>query len=192
MTPYAKQAQRIAAKARQERREFREIIRRIGRKDLTKSQKAILEVLVNLWFAHRYGEGVIRPGRERLAKRCDVHVNTVKSTLDRLRTLNVITAVEYASGGSKATRYTVDLDTIRSLWGGALPLVAEGDLVEIKRTKLSGSKSLNRPVTPDKNCPRKEDIYTSVEPVFSVASPFQRETEADIRTLLNMEVIGHA
>lgn len=179
MTPA--EMKRAAASARVERADLRRIIRAIGREHCTKSEKLILEKVVNLWFAHRYGEGVIRPGRERLAKQCQVHSNTVKTALAKFRALGIMNAVAYAKGGTKATRYTVNLDVLRRLFGPALPVEIPGNLVPMKgrksassedgnppvsgkgkRTELSGLDPADCPVTPDKNCPRNTPRKDSV------------------------------
>ena len=162
MTSEYRRRQQIEAEARWQAAELRRLVRGIGKADLTKSEKLILERIVNLWLAHRYKEGVIRPGRSRLAKLCDVHVNTVKTTLGKLRALGVICPVAYAKGGRNATRYTVNLDVLKHRFGGPLPLVAPGELALVRGSKLSGSEIGNCPLAPDKNCPR---IYTHQDSV---------------------------
>lgn len=97
--------------------------------------KALMRVIVNLWFHHRHGQGVINPGRESLGKRCEaaLSVRTVSRYLGEFRRLGFITPVQYAKGGRKSTRYTVDLERIsRVLDPGAWKVVtAPGQLIEI-------------------------------------------------------------
>lgn len=91
----------------------RSVIRKAKREMLTKSERDVLLVVVNLWFYHKCGrDGFIHPGRNKIAKRADVSVVTVARALARLRAYGFVDAVDYAKGGRKATRYFVDLDCI--------------------------------------------------------------------------------
>ena len=80
---------------------FRQLVRAAIRKsDMTKGEQAVALAVANLWFHHRNGpEGIIRPGRQRLALKARVSVRTVASTLAMLRAASVLVAVEYAKGG---------------------------------------------------------------------------------------------
>lgn len=94
-------------------RYVRSIIRKIKRDVLTKAERDVLMVLVNLWFYHKGGpNGFIHPGRKKIAKRANVSVVTVARALSRLRDYGVIDATMYEKGGRKATRYLVDIDCI--------------------------------------------------------------------------------
>jgi DNA repair protein RadD len=166
----ALRAQGVVANALRERREIRGILARTTRRDLTSSHKDILEHLVHLWFAHRYGEGVIRPGRERIAKRCRVSVSTVKAALALFRKMGIISVASLGKGGAGATRYTLDLQVIRRLWGGRLPQVVAGELVLV----TSGKTDNHATSDPVKNCPRIGEKPLSVEPASSGECPDQQ------------------
>jgi hypothetical protein len=150
-TKAALEAMARAAEARQERAELRRMVRGITKDKLTKSERLILEKLVNLWMTHRFGEGVIRPGRSRLAKQCDVHLDTVRVALARFRELSIIAPVAYAKGGTQATRYVVNLDVLRRLYGPAIPVSTPGKMIELNRRKSVGLEGQNPSVTPAEN-----------------------------------------
>jgi hypothetical protein len=116
------------------RRAVREAIRN---SKLTKSEQGVTLALANLWFHHRnITEAVIRPGRERLARKARVSVRTVASTLAKLRAAGVLSAVKYANGGRNATRYQMRLVPLLSFCGVDLPTVGAGELTEIARFSI--------------------------------------------------------
>lgn len=176
----AKAQELRAVQSRAERREMRAIIQKIKRDQLTKSQKMLLEVIVNLWFAHRFGEGVIRPGRSRLAKRCDVSLRTVETALAEFRAHGIVEAVAFLKGGSKATRYIVHLDKIRQLRGGAAPKARDGHLARLDDEPKAGVPGENCSADPRKNCSRKEDVPLTAQPASSVESPAKKEEPAAV------------
>lgn len=111
MTPAAVDAYLIAEKAKKERRDAR---RRVAKLPLTKSERDILLAVVNLWFARRYRDGFIRPGRKLVAKKVRVSVVTVARAFSLFRSLGFMEAVAYEKGGTgKATHYVVNLTAIQ-------------------------------------------------------------------------------
>lgn len=112
---------------------YRRLVRaviRSKRAGLSNNEQAIFVAIVNLWFHHRNGrEGVIRPGREKLAKRSNTSVRTVQRVLLRLREAGALNVVSNANGGGhKATRYTVNIMALMELCGVKLPENAPGNL----------------------------------------------------------------
>lgn len=98
-------------------------------------ERDLITMLANLWFHHRgeNGEGVIRPGREYLAKRAKCSVRTVASLLKRLREQGILITVAYAKGGRNATRYQIDMHKLLVWCGVKFPEVVEGALQLLKR-----------------------------------------------------------
>lgn len=136
---------------------------------LTKSERDVLLVIVNLWLHHRYGpEGVIRPGRKFIAKRADVCLNTVKRSLSRFRDMGIIWAVQYAQGGTKATRYKVDLLALEDALDPHGIKTLPGKLIEWRRESGPNepvSDAHNEPVQGAQNEPRSmETLHTNKEP----------------------------
>lgn len=109
---------------------FQRLVRTTIRKSgLTKGQQAVTLAVVNLWFHHKSGPGaVIYPGREKLAKKADVSVRTVATTLDMLRAAGVLRVVSHPKGGRAATRYRVRVTPLLILCGADLPDWMEGEL----------------------------------------------------------------
>ena len=102
-----------ASREAERQRYVRSIIRKIKRNVLTKAERDVLMVMVNLWFYHKGGpDGFVHPGRKKIAKRANTSVVTVSRSLARLCAYGVIDATDYANGGRKATRYFVDIDSI--------------------------------------------------------------------------------
>jgi len=108
---------------------FRTETRRFIRKGpFTKSQRDVVLAFVNHWFANRRKkDGVVHPGREKLAKKAGVSVNTVKRTLALLRATGAIRAEAHLGGlEGNATEYTVDMAALIALCGlkkEALPVI---------------------------------------------------------------------
>ena len=112
---------------------LRHIVRAGVRKSaMTRCERDVTIVLLNLWLHHRNGPTkVIRPGRERVAKKSGSSVRTVASVMAKLRKAGVIKAVAYAKGGNNATRYTMDLIALMEFCGCVLPEAAPGELVRV-------------------------------------------------------------
>lgn len=114
----------------------RSIIRKIKREKLTKAERDVLMVMVNLWFYHKCGpNGFIHPGREKIAKRSDVSVVTVSRSLATLKGFGVITSTEYEHGGRKSTRYFVDIDRIAEVFNPHGVKTVSGQLVQFHTGK---------------------------------------------------------
>jgi len=98
-------------------------------------ERDLITMLANLWFHHRgeNGEGVIRPGREYLAKRAKCSIRTVASLLKRLREQGILITVAYAKGGRKATRYKLEMHKLMVWCGVYFPEVVQGALKLLKR-----------------------------------------------------------
>lgn len=97
---------------------FRRVIRASVRKGpFTKSEREVVLAFVNHWLNHRNStKGVVHPGRQKLAKKAGVHVNTVKSTLRLLREQGAIIAIAHLNGlYGNATEYAVDVDALFDL-----------------------------------------------------------------------------
>lgn len=122
----------------QYRRHVREAIRKTAL--LNKSERDFALSIVNLWFVHRFKDGFIHPGAERLAKRAEVSLRSAKTYLSRLREMAVIKAVAFAKGGRKATRYVVDLTRLMALFDPHGVVTIKGELAPIneppKRQKM--------------------------------------------------------
>lgn len=115
----------------EEQRQVRSIIRKIPRESLTKGERAVLMVVVNLWFYHRNGpKGYIHPGRKLIAKRADVCIRTAATALERLRAVGVVAPIKYAKGGTLATQYTVDLMRLREVYDPCGVKEVDGDLIQ--------------------------------------------------------------
>lgn len=119
-------------------------------KQLTRGQKDVALYIANLWLHHRNGpEGVIRPGRARIAKKTEVSPRTVSTVLKMMREGGVLVPVSHDGGGSGPTRYTMRLRKIFGFCGQKMPEFMQGELTEIfdrtpcknckpKRAKLQG------------------------------------------------------
>ena len=139
MIARASQSERVDA-IKAERRELTKLVEKAaGRKKLTPMQAALLRRLVNLWIAHRNGEGVIRPGRKRLAKQVGCSVDTVRVALGEFRSRGILRVVRHSEGGRHPTHYTLDLQALREHYGPPIPREAPGVLVEIDRRGPGGN-----------------------------------------------------
>jgi DNA-binding transcriptional ArsR family regulator len=97
---------------------LRRVIRAVIRRGpFTKSEKAVVLAFINHWFHHKSSaKGVVHPGRKKLAKRADVSIRTVSSTLNMLRDHGAIIAVDRLRGlDGKATEYKVDTVALTAL-----------------------------------------------------------------------------
>ena len=149
------------SRSAEEQRQIRAIVRKIKRDKLTKGQRDVLTVIVNQWFHHRNGpEGVIRPGKERIAKRANVCIRTVATALELFRSMGIICAVQYAKGGTKATRYTVNLTALRDAFDPHGVQTIEGVLVPFQarasETNCTVCEAGNCTVYGCKNCTRSK------------------------------------
>lgn len=122
---------------------------------LTRSEKDVLIAFLNHWFYHR-NKGAVHPGRKKLAKRANVHINSVKATLAMLREFGAIEARAHLFGmQGNATEYTVSLPHLEALC--RTPKVALKAYRAVNRgPKMSGSRE-------DKKCPPSNDC-TNVVP----------------------------
>lgn len=146
------------------RRAARDCIRKA--KGLTRSEREILWHVTSLWYHHRNSAGLIYPGREAVAKKCRCSEATVKRAFNRFRKMGFITAVKYAKGGSKATRYTVDISCILmtldgfllSLSGGFPELIKDETRISLQHDDIIAVSGKNDPVVhflkPGQNDPR--------------------------------------
>ena len=99
--------------------QLRRFVRKaIRNSKMTRGQKEITTSIVNLWFHHRNGpEGIIRPGRKRLARQAGVTIVTVSRSLSMLKTAGVLTATKNPKGGVRPTHYIVNLNNLMALCG---------------------------------------------------------------------------
>lgn len=112
------------------RKVVRDMIRKAG---FSRSEREVILAVVNLWFYHKNGlKGYIHPGRKLLAKRADVSIRTVATTLGKLRDAGVLQAIANRKGeGQKPTHYTVDLIALFEACGHEFPKELEGNLVPV-------------------------------------------------------------
>jgi hypothetical protein len=124
---------------------------------LTRSEKDVLIAFLNHWFHHRH-KGPVHPGRKKLAKRANVHINSVKATLAMLREFGAIEATAFLFGKcGNATEYTVSLPHLEALC--RTPKVALKAYRAVNRgPKMSGSRE-------DKKCPPSYDATVIPFPI---------------------------
>lgn len=118
---------------------FRKCVRDAIRQSysFTKSQRDVVLYIANLWLHHRNGrEGVIRPGRERIAKKANVSVRTVASVMADMRDAGVLIPVAYPKGGRRATQYKMRISKIFEYCGHEMPEWMRGELIEVTVQKL--------------------------------------------------------
>lgn len=84
----------------------------VKRGPFTKSERDVLRAFIDHWLYHRkLSQGVVYPGRKRLAKKAGVTARTVTSALALFRACGMIVAVARLGGlDGKATEYWVDVD----------------------------------------------------------------------------------
>lgn len=111
------------------RKSVRDAIKKAG---FTKSYRDVTLAIVNLWLHRKsHVDGVIHPGREKIAKKAGVTVKTVSRTMAGLRDAGVLETVSHAHGGwNSSTRYKVNLVPLFGHCGCRLPEWIPGDLVE--------------------------------------------------------------
>lgn len=126
--------------AAKERRSMRRTVRDLG---LSKNDQEILQFLVNMWFSNRYVAGEIHPGRERVSKKVRLSVRTVARALAKFRDCGFLVPVQYAKGGRKSTRYTVNFvaiidaaNGVESAEGGLQPVAKSGPLERATDTHI--------------------------------------------------------
>lgn len=93
---------------------FRRSVRRSVRTSpLTKGQRDVLMAFMNHWMHHRKSkDGMVHPGREKIAKKAGVTIKTVSRLFEVLRFYDVISAEAHLNGlNGCATLYSVN--TIR-------------------------------------------------------------------------------
>ena len=101
---------------------FRRNLRRIiTQSNLTRCERDITMALVNHWLHHRKkNDGVVHPGREKLAKRSGASLASVKRTLAMLRDAKVVRAVAHLEGrGRCATEYRLYPDRLIAFLSGS-------------------------------------------------------------------------
>jgi hypothetical protein len=117
-----------AARTAQEARHCRAAVRKSG---LSRSERDVLMVLVNLWFHHR-GKGFIRPGKPLLVRRAKVSESTVSRALVKFKEMGLIAPLRYAAGGGRcATHYSVDTSLICEKFAPHGVKVMPGELVKV-------------------------------------------------------------
>lgn len=121
---------------------FRRLVREAVRKsDMTKSEKAVTLALANIWFHHK-AQGVMYPGREKIARREQVSIKTVTRTMAKLREAGCLVVVSHAKGGRAATRYRLQTMRLMEFCGVDFPDSREGELTRFdgKNVPLSGGE----------------------------------------------------
>lgn len=121
-------------------------------KGLTRTEREILVHMTSLWYHHRNGQGVIYPGREGVAKKCRCSIRTVASALEKFRQMGFIVPVKYAKGGSKSTRYTVDIVTILMTLDHYLLTLVDGKYGLIKEQTVYSLEPDDIAAFSGKNC----------------------------------------
>lgn len=89
---------------------FRRMMREQIRKGpFTKGQRDVVLAFINHWFHHRNSkDGMVHPGRKKIAKKAGVTIKTVSRVLELLRHYGVIVAVDHLNGlRGNATLYSV-------------------------------------------------------------------------------------
>lgn len=89
----------------------------IKRGPFTKSERDVLRAFIDHWLHHRkMKQGVVYPGRKRLAKKANVTTRTVTSALAFFRASGMIVAVARLEGlDGKATEYWVDVERLEDV-----------------------------------------------------------------------------
>ena len=123
----------------------------IKHSDLSRANKDVTTAIVNLWFHHRNGpEGVIHPGRDKLAKSAKCTVKSVSRCLSMLKVAGVVVAVKYENGGQLSTRYRVRIGALLALCGCDIPGEIGGQLYAIPSKNVPVEKSKMSRFTRDK------------------------------------------
>ncbi len=134
----------------------------IQRSPLTSAEAKITTALVNLWFHHKNGEGLIRPGREKVAKRARVSVRTVASCLLMLRENNVLKIVSHGNGGwHTATRYRLDIIALLELCGHKFPAEFNGELHTLSGRDCTHFAHAHREKIAHGYILRSDDVFSS-------------------------------
>lgn len=89
---------------------FRRLVREQVRKGpFTKGQRDVVMAFINHWFHHRNSkDGMVHPGRQKIAKKAGVTIKTVSRVFEILRHFGVIVAEDHLHGlHGNATLYSV-------------------------------------------------------------------------------------
>lgn len=147
--------------AGQERRLLRGLIRKS--KTMSKMDREVLMWLLERWFYHRSGKGIICPGVGKISHATELCERSVRYVLKRLREWGFIVAVKYAKGGRRATQYMVDTIRILRILGN-VPETVQGELRPIDRPITERGK----PCTP---CRRNNTCRDIPEPGGDLPKP---------------------
>lgn len=148
------------------RRVFRQAVKRSS---MTRTEKEITMVILNLWLYYRHSTGFIHPSKALIARRAKCSRASVKRCLQTLKTVGVLIVIRHAKGGKRlAPHYLMDMSQLAEFCGAGIPAEFEGILAEfddaiaafraagkgLKTAPSKGSKNLeNEPLYGAKNEP---------------------------------------
>lgn len=113
---------------------FRRFVRgSVRNAPLSRAERDIVMALVNLWLEHRKkADGVIHPGRKRIARKAKVSIITVARCFAKLREKGALAVVSHGRGeGQKPTHYRVDYDNLMKVCGHKYLPIRAGQLAQI-------------------------------------------------------------
>lgn len=142
----------------------RQFMRRQVRKaKVGKNERDVVLALMNIWFVRKKTDGVMHPGRKKIAKMANCSIRTVASIMARMREAGALIVVSHGKGGRASTRYKMDFIKLILFLGYKLPIEVAGELKKIvvavgnftpfhlwkKRAKLAHGNNKNRKVASD-------------------------------------------
>jgi hypothetical protein len=121
----------------------RELRARIRRGPFTKTERDVVLAFVNHWLQmRRASNGVVYPGRKKIAKKADASIRTVATVFRILRNARAIVPVAHLNGlEGKATEYVVNVDALRDLCS----LKSVPEACRIARVPVYGAQNCTGP-----------------------------------------------
>lgn len=100
----------------------------VRRAKISKNKRDLVLALLNIWFK-RKAEGLMYPGRKKLAKMAGISIRTAATILAEMREAGALEVICYGKGGrGKATRYRMNLTKLIVYLGFKLPKEVKGAL----------------------------------------------------------------
>jgi hypothetical protein len=104
----------------------------VRRARISKNTRDVVLAILNIWFQKK-AQGVMYPGRKKLARMGGVSVRTVATILAEMRAAGALKVISHGKGGRASTRYSLDMKGLILFLGYKLPEVVQGTLGKVTK-----------------------------------------------------------
>jgi len=104
----------------------------VRRAKVSKNVRDVTLSILNIWFSKK-SQGVMYPGRKKLARMSGVSIRTVATILADMRAAGALEVISHGKGGRASTRYKMNVKGLVLFLGYKLPEVVQGTLSKITK-----------------------------------------------------------